>query len=291
MEHVKTISDLRKIIHESKLRGQKVGLVPTMGALHDGHLSLIRAAKSSCDVVVVSIFVNPTQFGPAEDLNTYPRPITEDLEKCRKEGIDIVFNPETDEMYPIKHQIQIKIDGLADHLCGASRPGHFNGVLQVVNKLFQIVRPDVAFFGQKDIQQFVIISRMVLEFNIPIEIAMVKTIREVDGLAMSSRNRYLSDEDRILAPELYRTLVNVHQEMISLFIQDVVSISRFQLKNVLSIEYNRLSAKGLKIDYLEVVDFRTLHPNSAIEAGGKYIIAIAVFVGNTRLIDNIIVEF
>lgn len=291
MEHVKTISDLRKIIHESKLRGQKVGLVPTMGALHDGHLALIRAAKSICDLVVVSIFVNPTQFGPGEDLNTYPQPITEDLANCRKEGVNIVFSPEPDEMYPLKHQIQIKIEGLADHLCGASRPGHFNGVLQVVNKLFQIVRPDIAFFGQKDIQQFVIISRMVLEFNIPIEIALVKTIRETDGLAMSSRNRYLSDKDRSLAPELYRSLVNLHQEMTSHFMQDVVSISNIQIKNALSNEYNRLSAKGLKIDYLEVVDYRTLHPISALEAGRKYIIAIAVFVGNTRLIDNIIVEF
>jgi pantoate--beta-alanine ligase len=291
MEHVKTILDLRKVIRESKLRGQKVGLVPTMGALHDGHISLIRAAKANCDLVVVSIFVNPTQFGPNEDLKTYPRPITEDVESCRKEGVDIVFSPEPEEMYPQKHHIQIKIDTLTNYLCGASRPGHFNGVLQVVNKLFQIVQPDVAFFGQKDIQQFVLVSRMVHEFNIPVEISMVKTIREADGLAMSSRNRYLSDDDRKLAPELYRSLANVHREITPLFVNDVVSASPNLLKNVLSNEQNRLSAKGLKIDYLEVVDCETLQPLSVIEVGRKYIIAIAVFVGNTRLIDNIIVEF
>jgi pantoate--beta-alanine ligase len=291
MEHVKTIPDLRILVNEAKLRGKRVGLVPTMGALHEGHLSLIKAAKAKCDFVVVSIFVNPTQFGPNEDLNTYPRPITEDLASCKREEVDVVFSPDAEEMYPIKHLIHFKIDALADFLCGATRPGHFGGVLQVVNKLFQIVQPNVAFFGQKDIQQFVLISRMALEFNIPVEIEMVKTIRETDGLAMSSRNRYLSKEERKIAPELYRSLENVLLKIHSLLSNDSTSSTQISLNYLLSDEEKRLSAKGLKIEYLDVVDYRTLQPVTMVNKSREYIITIAAFIGKTRLIDNIIVEF
>jgi pantoate--beta-alanine ligase len=288
MQLVNNLSEIRKIISSAKLDVKRIGLVPTMGALHEGHISLIKAAKSACDFVVVSIFVNPTQFGPSEDLTTYPRPISDDLKICEREGVQVVFHPTVDEMYPSEHHIHFEIDDLANHLCGASRPGHFNGVLQVVNKFFQIVQPDVAFFGQKDIQQFVLISRMVQEFNIPVSIEMVHTIREADGLAMSSRNRYLSDADRNIAPELYKSLTTIRQTMHS----KVKNLnSDDELKSSLNFEQERLSAKGFKIDYLTVVDYRTLQPVDSFDTEGKYIIAIAAFIGKTRLIDNIIIEF
>jgi len=287
MELVKNISEVRKLVFNAKMDGKRVGLVPTMGALHEGHLSLIRAAKSTCDFVIVSIFVNPTQFGPNEDLTTYPRPISDDLEKCTREGVQVVFQPAVDEMYPIKHLIHFEIDDLANYLCGATRPGHFNGVLQVVNKFFQIVQPHVAFFGQKDLQQFVLISRMIEEFNIPLTIEMVQTIREADGLAMSSRNRYLSDANRPLAGELYKSL-SIVEEVIRATLNE--TNPQEVLKKTLRDEQKRLSAKGFKIDYLEVVDYRTLQPIDQVMIGGRYIIAVAAFIGKTRLIDNIILE-
>lgn len=262
--------------------GSRIGLVPTMGALHQGHLSLIRQARNVCDFVVVSIFVNPTQFGPAEDLDKYPRPLDDDLFLCKNEGVDLVFVPEKNEIYPEHSYIRFQIDSLADHLCGASRPGHFNGVLQVVNKLFNIVRPDDAFFGQKDIQQFAIISAMVREFNIPVNLHRVATIREPDGLALSSRNRYLSDDERKIAPELYKTLENLAAHLES-------GIPKEHLKSLLAAERSRLTAIGFKNDYLEVVDFKTLQPVDDVKIGNRYIIALAAFLGNTRLIDNIII--
>jgi pantoate--beta-alanine ligase len=255
-----------------------------MGALHDGHRSLIRRAREECDFVVVSIFVNPTQFGPNEDLDRYPRSLQNDLQICESEGVDMVFTPSAKEMYPDKSFIRIEINTLTKHLCGASRPGHFNGVLQVVNKLLQIVEPTEAYFGQKDIQQFTLIKQMVQEFNIRVHVHRVDTIREHDGLALSSRNRYLSDTDRKIAPELHRNLQRLHQ----IYTENAFT-SRTEIQKYLDDAKDRLGESGLKIDYLEVVESNTLQPVKSI-INATYIIAGAVYLGNTRLIDNIILE-
>lgn len=273
-----------------------------MGALHEGHLSLIREAKKHNDVVVVSIFVNPTQFGPNEDLDRYPRTLESDAELCKKEGVDFVFAPSANEMYPDKHHLNISIDALDDYLCGASRPGHFNGVLQVVNKLFQIVQPHKAYFGQKDIQQFVLIQTMVNEFNIPVELSAVPTVRESNGLALSSRNRYLSDKNREVAPELYKSIRSVAQ-VLSYGLGNVVRegqefnsaneryVTAMQsVRTEIDTQKERLTAFGFKIDYLEVVDFKSLQPVDSNLEHQRYIVAIAAWIGRTRLIDNIIVE-
>jgi len=281
---------------------RQIGLVPTMGALHDGHLALIREAKKHNEVVVVSIFVNPTQFGPNEDLDRYPRTFDSDAELCKKEGVDLIFAPSANEMYPTDHYLTISINSLDNHLCGASRPGHFNGVLQVVNKLLHIVQPHNAYFGQKDIQQFVLIQTMVREFNIPVLIHSVPTVREKDGLALSSRNRYLTHANREVAPELFQAIHSIGQvlnhQITSCFGMDEEfnsSNERFAdmlqvLDNEMSAQKERLTAFGFKIDYLEVVDFKSLQPVKSLHKHERYIVAIAAWIGNTRLIDNIIVE-
>jgi len=301
MEIIHEISTTREILGSVR-HFKKIGLVPTMGALHEGHLSLIREAKKENDIVVVSIFVNPTQFGPNEDLDRYPRTLDSDAELCRKEGVDFVFAPSANEMYPGKHHLSISINSLDDHLCGASRPGHFNGVLQVVNKLFQIVQPHKAYFGQKDIQQFVLIQTMVNEFNIPVELYAVPTVRESDGLALSSRNRYLSDANRKVAPELFKSIRGVAQ-VLSDGLGGVVGedaefnsaneryfIALQSLRTEIDTHKERLTAFGFKIDYLEVVDFKSLQPVDSNLEHKRYIVAIAAWIGSTRLIDNIIVE-
>lgn len=206
MNVLNTISDIRSALDNYRRQGKTIGLVPTMGALHEGHIALISEARSTCDFVVVSIFVNPTQFGPNEDLDRYPRTPETDLEACRNAGVDFVFHPSANEMYPNPDFVRFNIVEMADHLCGFTRPGHFNGVLQVVNKFLQIVQPTDAWFGQKDIQQFILIETMVREFNIPVRIHRGETIRESDGLALSSRNRYLSESERGVAGSLYATL-------------------------------------------------------------------------------------
>lgn len=268
-----------------------VGLVPTMGALHEGHLTLIREAKANCDITVVSIFVNPTQFGPNEDLDRYPRTLEADLAWCEKEGVDVVFCPDVQEMYPEKSYLSIQIDAMTNYLCGASRPGHFNGVLQVVNKFFQIVRPNHAFFGQKDIQQFVLIQTMVKEFNIDVELHRVSTVRESDGLALSSRNRYLSEEDRGKAPMLYEILGRIESKLLELgqTAGERSPQSTNELREAIGREQGLLEANGFKNDYLEVVEYETLQPVESLVIGSVYVVAIAAFLGNTRLIDNKIV--
>ena len=301
MEIIHEISTTREIL--GSLRPfKKIGLVPTMGALHEGHLSLIREAKKHNDIVVVSIFVNPTQFGPTEDLDRYPRTLESDAELCRKEGVDFIFAPSANEMYPGKYHLNISIDVLDDYLCGASRPGHFNGVLQVVNKLFQIVQPHKAYFGQKDIQQFVLIQTMVNEFNIPVVLSAVPTVRESDGLALSSRNRYLSDANREVAPELFKSIRGVAQVLedgLGSVVGEGVEfnsasecyvIALQSLRTEIDTQKERLTAFGFKIDYLEVVDFKSLQPVESPLDHQRYIVAIAAWIGNTRLIDNIIVE-
>ena len=306
MQIIHKIAQLRESVATSKKEGLRIGLVPTMGALHEGHLELIRNAHNSCDVVVVSIFVNPTQFGPNEDLEKYPRTLESDAKMCENEHVDIIFAPSVAEMYPDQNYLQIQVHKLADTLCGATRPGHFNGVLQVVNKFFQIVQPDEAFFGQKDIQQFVLIQTMVNEFNIPVELHAIPTVRNSDGLALSSRNRYLSASDREIAPNFYAHLREVKSELELILNEDVgqpedsnVEFNRDQnrytsthqrLQEKIQFHKDKLTEIGFKIDYLEVVDFKTLQPVQLPTDVDKFIIAGAVYIGNTRLIDNIIVE-
>jgi pantoate--beta-alanine ligase len=306
MQIIHKIDQLQESIATSKTGGVRIGLVPTMGALHEGHLKLIREAKSYCDMVVVSIFVNPTQFGPNEDLDKYPRTFESDAKMCENERVDILFAPSVAEMYPDTQYLQIQVHKLADTLCGATRPGHFNGVLQVVNKFFQIVQPDKAFFGQKDIQQFVLIQTMVNEFNIPVELHAIPTVRESDGLALSSRNRYLSDSDRQIAPVFYAQLqkvkieieLNLSEKLLKPEITNLEfnqNLNRYMnsLKRVqerIQFHKDKLTEIGFKIDYLEVVDFKTLQPVKSSSTVDKLIIAGAVYIRKTRLIDNIIVE-
>ncbi len=276
------IDEIRVDISRLKSEGKRIGFVPTMGALHSGHLGLIELAKKNSDIVVVSIFVNPEQFGPNEDFDRYPRQLKDDLEKCRSAGVDLVFTPERSEIYDEKKFLKIGIDKLSDHMCGGSRPGFFEGVLLVVNKLFNIVTPDIAVFGQKDIQQFQIISKMVKEFNHPVELIMAPIARANDGLALSSRNAYLSDQERKAAPGLYRCLQYIEKQ-----IQSGVDTPKLLIEH----QKGELEAKGFKIDYLNVFDSKTLEPSETLREGNNYILAGAIWLGKTRLIDNILIEF
>ena len=276
-----TIDDVRSEIDLHKQNGKRVGFVATMGALHAGHISLIEQAKEKSDVVVVSIFVNPTQFGPNEDYDSYPRQLEADIEECEKAGVDIVFSPDRSVMYDEKTYLSIGIDQLNDHMCGGSRPGFFEGILLVVNKLFNIISPDVAVFGQKDIQQVQIIKQMVKEFNHGIEIISAPIVRANDGLALSSRNAYLDDEQRTTAPGLYRALRYVEQQVTS---------GVDQPKLLLKHQKSELEAKGFKIDYLNLFSAKTLQPAETLRKGEQYIIAGAAYLGKTRLIDNILIE-
>jgi pantoate--beta-alanine ligase len=249
-----------------------------MGALHEGHLSLVRAAKAQCEAVAVSIFVNPLQFGPKEDLATYPRTFERDGELLHKEDVDFVFAPSVEEMYPETAVTYVTVEGLSERLCGRSRPGHFRGVTTVVAKLFHIVEPDLAFFGQKDAAQAAIIRRMVRDLNFPVEIIVCPIVRESDGLAMSSRNAYLGPQERTSALVLYRAL----QEVRSKFEQGERNARRLieAGKNVV------MQESGVRLDYLEIVDPDTLE--SVREVENTVLVAVAALVGQTRLIDNVL---
>jgi pantoate--beta-alanine ligase len=249
-----------------------------MGALHEGHLSLVRAAKSKCDVVAVSIFVNPLQFGPSEDLAKYPRTFERDVALLEREAVDILFAPAPEEMYPAGAVTCVTVEGLSEKLCGRSRPGHFRGVTTVVAKLFNIVQPDFAFFGQKDAAQATIIRRMARDLNFPVEIVVCPIVREPDGLAMSSRNAYLSPQERRSALVLSRSL----KEISNLFDQGERSAIKLIAagKQVLSLD------PAVRLDYLEIVEPATLDPVQ--ELTSPALVAVAAFVGNTRLIDNVL---
>lgn len=276
------IDEVRAALSAARLEGRRIALVPTMGALHAGHLDLVRLAHKEADVVAMSIFVNPTQFGPAEDLSRYPRPLERDLELAEEAGVGLVFHPSEGVMYPTPPALGVSIRGLADHLCGASRPGHFNGVLQIVNKLFNIFQPDVAVFGQKDIQQFRLIETMVAEFDHPIRLIRAETTREADGLALSSRNAYLTPDQRALAPAIHRELRHIAD---SLKAKPETPVSELCEASIA-----RLQAIGFKNDYLSVVDYVSLTPLSKGLSGQTHIIAAAQFLGTTRLIDNVLVD-
>lgn len=282
MKQAETIATARAEIKRLRQNGKRIAFVPTMGALHKGHISLIREAHRHADHVVISIFVNPEQFGPHEDFEHYPRPLEKDLEICRKEGIALVFTPSEDEMYGYgPKQFSIHIHSLNTHMDGGSRPGFFEGIVLVVNKLFNIIEPDVAVFGQKDIQQFIILSRMVREFNHNVEMIVAPIQRADDGLALSSRNAYLSPEEREMAPELYKALKYVESEILNGTKNPAPLLTQVQ---------KELQTKGFKNDYLSVFSYETLTPVEIIEKGFSYILAGAVYLGKTRLIDNLIIE-
>jgi pantoate--beta-alanine ligase len=264
----------------------RVALAPTMGALHAGHLSLVEAARRRAPVVAVSIFVNPTQFGPREDFTKYPRPIEDDLRKCREAGADLVFNPSSEEMYGADvPDVQLDIPSLSGVLEGRIRPTHFRGVCQVVAKLFNIVRPDIAFFGQKDFQQLLILKTMTEALNWPIEIVGCPTVREPDGLAMSSRNQYLSKEERERALAISRALFTSRDD----FDKGVRQANRLlaTMQNIL-LDPGTLGRVPLTIDYVAAVDARTLKNVEVIT--GPTVLAVAARVGNTRLIDNVVLR-
>ena len=261
-------------------RLQLLGLVPTMGALHAGHLSLVRAAKVRCEIVAVSIFVNPTQFGPTEDLAKYPRSFEADCAALEKESVDVVFAPSVEEMYSKGEATWVTVEGLSERLDGRSRPGHFRGVTTVVAKLFHIIEPDVAFFGQKDAAQLAVIRRMVRDLNFPVEIVGCPIVREADGLAMSSRNVYLSADERQRALALNRCLNAVE----AAFRAGETSISRLR-----EAAHEMIAREaGVRLDYLEIVDPDSLEPVDRIAQAT--LVAVAAYVGATRLIDNIVLK-
>ena len=277
MRLVRSISQAREIIAKQKKKRRKIGLVPTMGFLHEGHLSLVRIARSKCDFLVVSVFVNPTQFGPQEDLRRYPRNVSRDLRLLKKEGADLVFNPSVRTVYPSGFRTYVEVSDWSKLLCGASRPIHFRGVTTVVLKLFNIITPDIAFFGRKDYQQAVIIKRMVKDLDLPVRIVTGKIVREPDGLAMSSRNTYLSKTQRKDAVVLYESLKWLKQAYVK-GLRD----PRLAFKKMASMIRNK---KG-RIDYIALVDKNTLEPVSKLRKGT--LSALAVYFGRTRLIDNTI---
>jgi len=280
MKTVNTIQEVRECVKAWRAEGLTVGFVPTMGCLHEGHQSLIERASKENDRVVVSIFVNPLQFGKGEDLETYPRQPEKDRIVCAEAGADLIFHPTAEEMYGRDFSTYVDMSGLTEHLCGKSRPGHFRGVCTVVTKLFHIVKPDRAYFGKKDAQQLAIVRKMADDLNMDIEIVACETVREADGLAKSSRNNYLNPEERraaVILPEALRAA----ERMLSSGIRTPEEI----LKTMREIIASEASAR---LDYAEIVDAETLRPVSRIEA--PVLVAAAVYVGSTRLIDNFTYE-
>jgi len=280
MKIVATIDSTRAATRAPRRQGQRVGLVPTMGALHEGHLSLVRAAKVQSDYVVVSLFVNPLQFGPNEDLAKYPRTWDRDRDLLEQAGVDLLFAPTNAEMYPDRATTFVNVEGLSERLDGQSRPGHFRGVTTVVSKLFHIVEPDRAFFGQKDAAQVAIMRRMVRDLNLPVEIVVCPIVREPDGLAMSSRNAYLNPEQRKQALVLSRALRRV-EELFGRGEQDAAKLEAAGREVV-------AEEPGVRLDYLAIVDPDALEPVNPGGSGG--LVAIAAYVGNTRLIDNVVLN-
>ena len=275
-----TVKEVRTKINEWKKQGFTVGFVPTMGYLHEGHKSLMEAAIAHNDKVAVSIFVNPMQFGPSEDLKTYPRDFNRDIKLCESVGVDLIFHPEPSEMYDDNFCSYVDMNGLTAELCGKSRPGHFRGVQTVVLKLFNIVKPDRAYFGQKDAQQLAVIKRMVADLNADVEIIGCPIIREADGLAKSSRNTYLSKDERAAALILSKSL-DLGKKLIEQGETDA--------KKVIEAISNNIKTEPLaRIDYVSAVDFNTIKPVDKI--GKSVLIAIAVYIGKTRLIDNFITD-
>ena len=278
---LRTIPETRRWVQTERTSSGALGLVPTMGSFHEGHLSLIRRARQSCDRTIVSIFVNPLQFGPGEDYESYPRDFERDLSLATQEGVDAVFHPEEGEMFPSGLVESVGVGKLGEALCGASRPGHFQGVATVVAKLFHVVQPDRAFFGQKDAQQALIIRTMVLNLNWPLQIEVCPTVREADGLAYSSRNRYLSVEERTQATVLYRSL-RLAESLIHSGERNAASVEQQIQKQIQQVIR---AVPEAEIDYARVVDPATLEGLQQIR--GEVLAVVAVRFGKTRLIDNL----
>ena len=276
MKIATTVQEMRAAAHATRSAGKSLGLVPTMGALHEGHLSLVRAAKAACDAVAVSLFVNPLQFGPQEDLAKYPRDFKGDSVRLEREAIDFLFAPSVEEMYPASSTTYVEVEGLSTRLCGGSRPGHFRGVATVVAKLFHIVEANQAFFGQKDAAQVAVLRRMVRDLNFPIEIVVCPIVREPDGLAMSSRNAYLTPQERKSALLLYRSLTEVERRF---------ARGERNPSNLIAVGKSVLAQEpAVRLDYFSIVDPDTLTP--VVELAGTALVAVSAFVGATRLIDN-----
>jgi pantoate--beta-alanine ligase len=279
MKTLQTVEAMRAASAAARRSGQTIGFVPTMGALHAGHLSLVRAARERCDLVVASIFVNPTQFGPKEDFNEYPRTLDADSRQLATQKVDLIFAPATDEMYPPGATTFVEVEGLSDRLDGKSRPGHFRGVATVVSMLFNIVQPDFAYFGQKDAAQCAVIRKMVRDLRIPVEIIVCPIVREQDGLAMSSRNAYLSPDERRRALVLHRALQDIREAW---------QRGEQNIATLRSVGEQTFAQEPLvTVDYIEIVDPDTLEPRGTLARGGE-LVAVAAKVGATRLIDNIV---
>jgi pantoate--beta-alanine ligase len=279
MQVVRQIKEMQKISDRLREKGKRIGFVPTMGYLHDGHVSLVRKAKELCDSIVVSIFVNPTQFGPGEDFQRYPRDEEGDKAKLERASVDFLFMPEAGEMYPSRYQTSVEVAEVSKGLCGDFRPGHFRGVATVVAKLFNIVKPHAAVFGEKDYQQLLVIKRMVEDLNFDIEIIPGTLIREEEGIAMSSRNAYLSPEDRKRATVLHRSLVKA---------KELVDSGEKKTYNIVqAVEKMIGSVEGVSLQYVEVRDAETLERVERVS--GPAVIAVAAMVGSVRLIDNIVI--
>ena len=276
MNVVRTVSALRATVRAWKQEGQRVGLVPTMGYLHDGHLSLVDALRSRVDRVILTLFVNPTQFGPGEDLDAYPRDEAGDLAKARSRGVDLVFIPSDEEMYPEGAETLVSLERLPNHLCGLGRPVHFGGVATIVAKLFIVASPDVAIFGEKDYQQLQVIRRMTRDLLLDIEILGGATIREPDGLAMSSRNKYLTPDARAAAPVIRRSLLAA---------RDAVAAGTTDVPALLGGIRGAIEAAGGRVDYVAIVDPETLEDLETIDGAAHA--AVAAFFGKARLIDNL----
>ena len=280
MKVIIAIEEMKEITRRLRSQGKTIGFIPTMGYLHEGHLSLVRQSIKETDLTIASIFVNPTQFGPREDFTDYPRDLNRDIEILQSEGVDCVFSPSQDEMYPAGYKTYVEVHELQERLCGGSRPIHFRGVCTVVLKFFNIVCPDVAFFGQKDAQQAIILRRMVKELNLDVKIEVLPIIRDNDGLALSSRNEYLNSQEKKAALSLYHSLQRAKEKIeegerrVSILIQEMEKL----------IKRESLA----RIDYVEIVDANELIPVKTLKK--ESLIALAVFVGKTRLIDNIMVE-
>ena len=278
MQTIQSVNEMQSHAIGLRSSGRLIGLVPTMGCLHEGHLSLIDIAKEKADKVIVSIFVNPTQFGPSEDFDKYPRALDEDIEKCRERGADIVFNPSVDEMYPQAYSTFVMEEQISSGLCGVSRPHHFRGVTTVCLKLFNITRPDIAVFGQKDAQQCAVLRKMVADLNIPAEIIIGKTQRDADGMATSSRNAYLSDNQRAEALSISKSL-QIAKNMVE---SGTKSVDRIVAEVIHHLSHSR----RIRVIYVQVVDRDTMEPAREI-LPGKQILCVAAWADQTRLIDNI----
>jgi len=276
----RTIKEIRAFVSEARAERASIGFVPTMGYFHEGHLSLMRRARSENDALVISIFVNPMQFGPGEDFAQYPRDIQRDLALAEKVEVDAAFTPDASEMYPEGYCTYIEVEGLSDKLCGRFRPGHFKGVATVVLKLFNIVQPDRAYFGQKDAQQLRVIQRMVEDLNLPVYVVPVPTVREPDGLAMSSRNVYLDSEERRAALVLSRSLLEARR---------AIEAGELDARKIVDLVRRMIQSEPLvHLEYVEACRFEDLEPVEVIS--GKVLLALAARVGKARLIDNIIIS-